>query len=480
VKRIFDKGVAGSCLKHTLVLALVTLAACFFNAEVLMEKLVRETTGRFLPSIERDLAELEANNPILLKPGALATQYADRLSSTRAAWGYQVLERQLAAISDRYGFFGTYLIVRGDDGVVRFVLQDRDLNDPPLTDDPYLTASVEVHSAFDRHNPAIVGPIADEWGTWYTTLIPALDGDTITGVWMLSTSVGDERVGTDTRLIARQVFRGVQWALWLLLAALLIDYLWQVFAARDKGVQLGGPMRAIFPVRPARTALKYLLILLLVNFWAYAINAESLVRVFLERESAHIEPLLRHDLAELEGEHPLITDPGELLTRYAARLGDPKAAREYDDLSAEVTEIVERFKFFNAYLVVLGDDGVPRFVLNGFDMNEVPLADDPYPDAPPELYESLTTGATTFSGPYTDEWGTWFTVFVPVTNGGGEVTGTWNFDYDARTTGVTKTERTVYAGAATSVFYCAILYIALFYLDLTSQVFRKVRRGTKK
>ncbi len=120
----------------------------------------------------------------LLKQAALIAQALDEdflsaLTGTEADLDkpeFAYLDNQLSRIKQaNEAYVYVYLMARNDEGDVYFLLdvQSASEDTPPCQPgERYPEASEALIAAFDTQQPFVEGPLADEWGTWVSALVP--------------------------------------------------------------------------------------------------------------------------------------------------------------------------------------------------------------------------------------------------------------------------------------------------------------------
>jgi len=126
--------------------------------------------------------------------------------------------------------------------------------------------------------------------------------------------------------------------------------------------------------------------------------------------------------------HPINS---ELVNRFAGMMTDMSAEDEilHIEATAGITEISSAFGLAFIYLVqrYTGNGVTYYFLLSSYDTPGIP---DVYPweDAPPEITEAFLTGMTVITDEYTDAWGTFVSLFMPVIEDG-QVIAVWGADF---------------------------------------------------
>jgi methyl-accepting chemotaxis protein len=111
------------------------------------------------------------------------------------------------------------------------------------------------------------------------------------------------------------------------------------------------------------------------------------------------------------------------------------ALDSYTQVVRSLKDIGDSFGLTYIYLVT-GNDGDYHFVFDTDDL-DADISDfndyfEPYDDAPPEMDLVMQTGERQISAPYTDEWGSFVSLFAPVFASGntGEVAAILGLDFD--------------------------------------------------
>jgi methyl-accepting chemotaxis protein len=170
----------------------------------------------------------------------------------------------------------------------------------------------------------------------------------------------------------------------------------------------------------------------------------------------------------IEEQYPVLSD-----VEYLRSEGEHNS-ETYWQLVRNMKLVGDSFGMAYVYLLV-NDGGGYGFVFDTDDL-DLPVIDvneifKPYEDAPEELDVVTETGERQISAPYTDEWGTFISLFVPVFSGE-TVTAIIGLDYDLSF--ITNLERRAYIalGAALSV---AILVSALVALGVSRSLIKPIR-----
>ncbi|MDR1899806.1 MAG: methyl-accepting chemotaxis protein [Treponema sp.] len=171
----------------------------------------------------------------------------------------------------------------------------------------------------------------------------------------------------------------------------------------------------------------------------------------------------------IEKQFPVLSDPEYIITEGKAN------SENYWRIPRDLKVIADSFGLAYIYLLVKDDTGY-SFVLDIDDLDNITDANEafePYPeeDVPPELDVVLETGERRISAPYTDEWGTFISLFCPVFSGG-KVAALLCLDYDLSF--VRGLERRAYI-ALGSALALAILFSALAALTVSRSLLRPIK-----
>jgi methyl-accepting chemotaxis protein len=132
----------------------------------------------------------------------------------------------------------------------------------------------------------------------------------------------------------------------------------------------------------------------------------------------------------IEEQYPILSDPEYIINEGKAN------SEAYWQIPRDLKVIADSFGLAYIYLLVKEDTGY-RFVFDIDDLDTITDANEafePYPeeDVPDELDVVLETGKRQISAPYTDEWGSFVSLFVPIfsTENRNEVVSILCLDYD--------------------------------------------------
>lgn len=128
------------------------------------------------------VADFEMRKDLLLQ--TIQVEKATNLYQVKALTGtksdlnssqYQLLKEQLSLVllTKKNSKF-LYILGRNTDGSVFFFL-DADKENPAQPGEIYKEASKELRNLFDTKIPYVEGPLADEWGTWISALVPVVE-----------------------------------------------------------------------------------------------------------------------------------------------------------------------------------------------------------------------------------------------------------------------------------------------------------------
>jgi methyl-accepting chemotaxis protein len=142
---------------------------------------------------------------------------------------------------------------------------------------------------------------------------------------------------------------------------------------------------------------------------------------------------LAHIAGSIEKTYPLLKDTETLISEGEAR------SDVYFGLLRNMGAISDEFGFAYIYYNQKYEDGF-RFIFDTDDLDvETPEEFDEnwlqiYEEAPDELAQAWDSGEPLFTAePYTDEWGTFISIFFPVHDRRGETAGVLGIDYDIST-----------------------------------------------
>jgi len=119
------------------------------------------------------------------------------------------------------------------------------------------------------------------------------------------------------------------------------------------------------------------------------------------------------------------------LDRYES-LGEVKD-QEYISLLQQWTAVADAYGYAYIYAMKPGPDDSFIFIL---DIANLSSDEDDwsfqyeYDDAPPEILETYRTGNKILAEPYTDQWGTFQSMYAPIVDSSGKTTGVLGVDYD--------------------------------------------------
>jgi hypothetical protein len=139
------------------------------------------------------------------------------------------------------------------------------------------------------------------------------------------------------------------------------------------------------------------------------------------------EKTLNNSLTMVTSLYPLVSDPDTLKTE-----GEANSA-VYQRLLRELNSINQHFQLTFIYMVERLPDGTYGFL---FDTDDVNYPDPtsqyfkPYRSPPDELIAALETGKDQYAAPYTDEWGSFVSLFRPIFAKDGSVRAVLGADYD--------------------------------------------------
>ncbi|MDR1893890.1 MAG: methyl-accepting chemotaxis protein [Spirochaetales bacterium] len=127
----------------------------------------------------------------------------------------------------------------------------------------------------------------------------------------------------------------------------------------------------------------------------------------------------------VEKQFPVLSEPGRIINEGKAN------SQAYWQIPRDLKLIADSFDLAYIYYLVKDGDGY-SFVLDIDDLDELTDANDAfeaYPDVPDEVDLAMTTGKRQLSSPYTDEWGAFVSLFVPIFSAN-QVVGILGLDYD--------------------------------------------------
>ncbi|MFP3089490.1 methyl-accepting chemotaxis protein [Treponema sp. TIM-1] len=129
----------------------------------------------------------------------------------------------------------------------------------------------------------------------------------------------------------------------------------------------------------------------------------------------------------IEHRYPVIADPDYLITEGKVN------SDTYWQIPRDMQVFADSFGL--AYIYLLINDGTGyQFVFDTDDLDDITDANEAFKiymaeDVPEELDLAYATGKRQFSAPYTDEWGSFVSLFCPLSSGG-RVTAVLGLDYD--------------------------------------------------
>jgi methyl-accepting chemotaxis protein len=175
----------------------------------------------------------------------------------------------------------------------------------------------------------------------------------------------------------------------------------------------------------------------------------------------------------IERQHPALSDV-ERLQREGESNSDA-----YWGLVREMQDIGDSFGLTYVYMLA-GSDGEYHFI---FDTDDLDMGDfdieeifEPYEDAPPELDLAMQTGERQLSAPYTDEWGSFVSLFVPVFAGGNVPVAIFGLDFDLSF--IVSLERRAYLALGLALV-SAILVSSLAALWVSRSLLKPIRELVK-
>ncbi|MDR2070622.1 MAG: hypothetical protein LBP81_04280, partial [Treponema sp.] len=157
---------------------------------------------------------------------------------------------------------------------------------------------------------------------------------------------------------------------------------------------------------------------------SFAIGIVMYVQYFRYIRYSYTDSLTKIAALTLK-QYPVITNP-----EYLISLGKAEAP-EYWQFLDEMQVIAGSFNLAYIYMVQKTPEGTYFFVFSSEDTDAESFF-EPYPEdeVPPELEEAYVTGQPLVSKPYTDEWGSFVSLFTPVFDSNNRVAGVLGFDYD--------------------------------------------------
>jgi methyl-accepting chemotaxis protein len=137
--------------------------------------------------------------------------------------------------------------------------------------------------------------------------------------------------------------------------------------------------------------------------------------------------------------------------------------------------VQKEFELAYAYVMVVTDDGRLVFVLDTEDLDndgEETFLED-YKDAPPELARAIATGGLVISeSPYTDEWGTFRSAFLPIVTENGRVRVVAGVDIEISFLRALGLRTAAAFGGSLAVAVAMIAFLALL---VTGRIVRPIR-----
>jgi methyl-accepting chemotaxis protein len=171
----------------------------------------------------------------------------------------------------------------------------------------------------------------------------------------------------------------------------------------------------------------------------------------------------------VEAQYPVLADPGSIKTRA---LTDSEA---YWQIPRDLKAVAESFGLAYIYLLTR-EEGEFWFV---FDTDDLDTMIDPaeaferYPadEVPGELKAAFDSGERRLSAPYSDEWGSFVSLFIPISSGG-PVTAVLGLDYDVSF--IMELERRAYIALGTAMAAAALIS-ALAALAVSRSLLRPIK-----
>jgi methyl-accepting chemotaxis protein len=154
----------------------------------------------------------------------------------------------------------------------------------------------------------------------------------------------------------------------------------------------------------------------------------------------------------VEAQYPVLADPGLIKTQA---LTNPDA---YWPIPQGLQVVADAFGLAYIYLLAL-EEGEVWFIFDTDDTDDMTDAAEsimlyPADEVPGELKEAFATGERRFSAPYTDEWGSFVSLFIPITSGG-QVMSVLCLDYDVSF--IAELERRAYIALGTALAVAALI-----------------------
>jgi len=141
--------------------------------------------------------------------------------------------------------------------------------------------------------------------------------------------------------------------------------------------------------------------------------------------------IIEHTAYSIERLFPVLKDYQGLIEEGRAK------SNVYQGLVRHIDRVRELYGFVYIYYVQIDDRGTPRFIFSTDDIGLFYHADVDdyllvaYEDAPPELMEAYKSGNFTITKtPYTDEYGTFVSGYLPVVSYSGTTAGVLGLDLD--------------------------------------------------
>jgi len=163
------------------------------------------------------------------------------------------------------------------------------------------------------------------------------------------------------------------------------------------------------------------------------------------------------------------------------KLEEMGAARtdEYKDLLTDFQAFADANGFSYVYVLKKAPGNHFIFLLDTEYLSENPEDwnfRQEYENAPPEISESYNTGKTLLADPYTDEWGTFQSIYAPILDASGQSAGILGIDFDMTFVRQLKNRAWItLIGSILSALVLAVIFGILMAKSLTDPILKAVK-----
>jgi len=230
----------------------------------------------------------------------------------------------------------------------------------------------------------------------------------------------------------------------------------------------GDPMKKLFYKFSLSFILLGLVTASLSGFFMYSRYSSSITENIEENLADTARVILSlYDLSDME---------------RLTELGKARAP-EYMSLLEDFQAFADSYGLAYVYFMKRSDDGRFIYVMDNGDIIEEDdnwIFLEVYDEAPPEIAESFETRKTILAEPYTDQWGTYQSIFAPILDGDGNPTGVLGVEYDiAHVRKLQKRAMMTLLASFAAALLAAVLMALFFSRSLTAPILKAVEAADR-